>query len=386
MIVEFEKWLKVHSEELLKGASDSSKVLKLRRKALWLCLQLLNGPVRRGEYISLQTQRDFRFPEKNQNYVSSTYEEDDFAILNVYKTAKTYGTFHKPLTDFTTRYLISLIRNSQAWQNEPARSLPLSKYRIFKTLKSDDPTSENHEAFGTLVQKGIGISLMRKIDVSYYKDKGILDTLEGHKWLSIQHGNTPDEVILYYTKSNVSEKEVIEVDESDDGGTETTGDSHPSDSEENETQDTSESMEKNDDDSSEEEFELWLKGKSPTIVHKETPVQVESSLSIAAPERNNSRSSSLKLTRLQADALSSLGPRYRTAGAVQWVNKIFKLKDDFEGQPIGPIIASIPLRTIRYEITKMPSWASKAKRDQALEANRSRAREYKRARREGELQ
>ena len=371
MIVEFEKWLKLHSEELFKGASDSPKVLKLRRKALWLCLQLLNGPVRRGEYITLQTQRDFRFPEKNQNYVSSTYEEDDFAILNVYKTAKTYGTFHKPLTDFTTRYLISLIRNSQAWQNEPARSLPLSKYRIFKTLKSDDPTSENHEAFGTLVQKGIGISLMRKIDVSYYKDKGILDTLEGHKWLSIQHGNTPDEVILYYTKSNVSENEVIEVDESDE-----VEDSDEAEDSDELATDTTRDFPCSDLDYIQQEDTL-----------EDERLQTKSALSPVAPEpKATSRSSSRKLTQLQLDALSSLGPRYRTHSAVQWVNEIFKLKDDFEGQPIGQIIASIPIRTITYEIKKMPSWCSKAKRTEFLEANRSRARDYKRAKRQGELQ
>lgn len=188
----------------LDGTSRGHQVLKTRRIALIVCLNLLNGPCRRLEYFDLQFQRDADCASPQNYFVDAdTSSNNPCIILEHYKTSSLYGTFTKFVVDYVTLYLLRTIPTSKTWAAEPLRLQ--HQYHYFSPQHK---SRQMMDAFSTILQgrhpnpdPRISCNLLRKIDVLYYSDIGALLLPEGRRWLCVQHGNNPRTQLTCYVKN-----------------------------------------------------------------------------------------------------------------------------------------------------------------------------------------
>ncbi|RYE21346.1 MAG: hypothetical protein EOP45_09680 [Sphingobacteriaceae bacterium] len=354
----------------LDGTPGGDEVLKARRIALLICLNLLNGPCRRLEYFNLQCRKS-KDGIKQNYFIDSDHNFGANApriVLEDYKTSNDYGVFVKYPIDYMTLYLLRTIPKSRTWLEEQSVQGEDGFDQPYHYFDSRHKTRQMMTAFATIL-KGrfptplprISCDLLRKIDVRYYLDIGVLRLPEGRRWLADQHGNNPRTQLLYYFKNDPT---AFQDFDSDDIPA-TQADENPE---------------------SEEELVDSIVETTGSDDHETPPgkrVRQTNTVEIIESDEDVPLLPFYASRKDKAiEALKSLGPTWR--GVHNKWPKIFALQEMFGGEAIGPLIRSLvpeplsapnPYKKFQERIDRYESWnGEKAKiRNEKLQQARDTA-------------
>jgi hypothetical protein len=320
----FEGWLRRHNDALFHGSDKDPVILALRRTCLLGCLLLLNGPVRRREYLWLQSQKNESKTEKDkpQNYI----KDGDLIVLEKYKTVARYGPFTKQIQDPFTLRIIDKIVLSDIWNRERAENSEETKYYLFNPRAQLTPQFQHAFEQITEAREGGPLSLnpnlLRKIDVEHYYLTGRLDSIEGRAWLAKCHGNDPSTQLMFYSKNHGEIEPIME--------------------------------EESDSDTSDDEPDNKVQKVEPKVVEKVEPSEPVTGTHKKSPPLS---AQSIRLVDYLARSFSN-------QSYIRW-NDLYLRQDLFEGRKLGEVFAEIGgkemkhsqrVRKIRHYLDTSPTW------------------------------